>query len=219
MVDDDERRTDERGNDPSRVLTLTDGVFAIILTLLVLELQVPELARDQTLGDALREVRPSFVAFVISFVVVAIAWAGHRDLFSRIRRADRAVVWLNILHLFPLCIVPFGASLIARYDNDAVALEMYGMLLVAITGTRLGIWWYTTGRPQLLFAAVDARTRRAATVIMAIQGVAYAIAIAIASRATTASLLIYAAVPALYFIALWLVRPSRLAGPGEQHGE
>ena len=104
----------ERGNDPARVLTLSDGVFAIVLTLLVLEIQVPDLAQGQTLRDALREVRPSFIAFLISFVVVAIAWAGHRDLFALIGRTDRVLVWLNILYLLPLSILPFGASLIAR---------------------------------------------------------------------------------------------------------
>ena len=99
MDDRRHRERYERGNDPARVLTLSDGVFAIILTLLVLEIQVPDLAQGQTLRDALREVRPSFVAFLISFVVVAIAWAGHRDLFALIRRTSRVLVWLNILYL------------------------------------------------------------------------------------------------------------------------
>jgi uncharacterized membrane protein len=130
----------ERGHDPTRVLTLSDGVFAIVLTLLVLEIQVPDLAQGQTLRDALQEVRPSFIAFLISFVVVAIAWAGHRDLFALIRRTNRMLVWLNILYLLPLSILPFGASLIARYDEEPVALEMYGILLVAITLTRLAMW-------------------------------------------------------------------------------
>jgi uncharacterized membrane protein len=89
MDDERDRHSYERAHDPARVLALTDGVFAIILTLLVLEIHVPELAGGQTLVDALREVRPSFTAFLISFVVVAIAWAGHRDTFSLIRRADR----------------------------------------------------------------------------------------------------------------------------------
>ena len=92
----------ERGTDPARVLALNDGVFAIVITLLVLEVHVPDLARGQPLADALREVWPSFVAFLISFVVVAISWAGHRDLFTLIRRTDRVLVWLNILYLMPL---------------------------------------------------------------------------------------------------------------------
>ncbi len=108
-MDDDQRRDyGERQNDPTRVLALSDGVFAIILTLLVLEIHVPELSGDQGLWDALRELRPSLVAFLISFVVVANAWARHRDLFALIRRTDRVVIWLNILYMLPLAMLPFG---------------------------------------------------------------------------------------------------------------
>src|SRR4029079_8847334 len=93
VMDDDERREYiERQGDPTRVLALSDGVFAIILTLIVLEIRVPELGSDDGLGDALREIRPSFIAFLISFVVVANAWARHRDLFALIRRTDRPVI-------------------------------------------------------------------------------------------------------------------------------
>src|SRR5262249_7043449 len=99
MDDERFRGSYERSHDPTRVLALSDGVFAIIITLLVLEIHVPDLAQGQTLREALREVRPSFVSFLISFVVVAIAWAGHRDLFALIHRTDRMLVWLNILYL------------------------------------------------------------------------------------------------------------------------
>ena len=206
----------ERGNDPARVLALSDGVFAIVITLLVLEIHVPDLAQGQTLRDALREVRPSFIAFLISFVVVAIAWAGHRDLFALIRRTDRVLVWLNILYLLPLSILPFGASLLARYDEEPVALEMYGILLVAIALTRLVMWWYATGRPHLLVAPVSARFRWAGVVIVAAPAVIYALAFVIAAEAPTASLVIYAAVPILYFIAITLARTTAPPGSAEQ---
>ena len=156
-----QRERYERGHDPTRVLALSDGVFAIVITLLVLELHVPDLAEGQSLAGAGREIRPSFIAFLISFVVVAVAWAGHHDLFSLIRRTDRALIWLNMLYLLPLSIVPFGASLIARYDRDPIALELYGILLVTIAVTRLAVWTYATGRTHLLVAPVDTRSRRA----------------------------------------------------------
>ena len=200
--------TDERGRvlaqdgDPSRVLALTDGVFAIIVTLLVLEIHVPDLAGGETLGDARREVRPSFVAFLISFVVVAMSWVGHRHLFALIKEADAVVVWLNILNLLPMSLVPFGASLLARYQEEPVALEMYGALLLAIGVTRLAIWVYATGRPRLLIRPVDARTRSNGVALVAVPGVAYAVAIGIAETAPTASLVIYAAVPVAYFAVI-----------------
>jgi uncharacterized membrane protein len=211
-----QRERYERGHDPTRVLTLSDGVFAIVITLLVLEIHVPDLAQGQTLRDALREVRPSFIAFLISFVVVAIAWAGHRDLFALIRRTSRALVWLNILYLLPLSILPFGASLLARYDEESVALEMYGILLVTIEVTRLAMWWYATGRPHLLVVPVSTRFRWAGVVIAAVPAVAYALAFILAADAPTASLVIYGTVPSLYFIAITLARTTAPQGSAEQ---
>ena len=205
----------ERGTDPARVLTLSDGVFAIVITLLVLEIQVPDLAQGQTLRDALREVRPSFIAFLISFVVVAIAWAGHRDLFALIGHTDRVLVWFNILYLLPLSILPFGASLLARYTEEPVALQMYGILLVAIALTRLVIWWYATGRSHLLVVPVSARFRREGIVIGAAPVFINALAVAIAAEAPTISLVIYAAVPILYFIAITIARTAAPAGSAE----
>ena len=82
---------DERRRDPSRVLALTDGVYAIIITLLVLDIHVPELSAHETLGAAISEVRPSFIGFTIAFIVAAMQWVGHRDLFTLIRDTDRGI--------------------------------------------------------------------------------------------------------------------------------
>ncbi len=217
-MDDDERRRQrfERGTDPARVLALSDGVIAIIITLLVLEIHVPELTGGQDLREALREIRPSFVAFLISFVVVAIAWAGHRDQFALIRRTDRTLVWLNILYLLPLSVLPFATSLLARYDEEPVALRMYGILLVAIAVTRLIMWIYATGRPYLLFVPIDARSRWTGVALVAAQGAIYAVAIAIATASPTASLRIYAAVPVLYFVVITIARTTARPGSAEQ---
>jgi uncharacterized membrane protein len=199
----------ERTHDPSRVLALSDGVFAIVITLLVLEIHVPELTPGQTLREAMREVRPSFVAFLISFVIVAISWAGHRDLFAHVRRTDRSLVWLNILYLLPLSLLPFGAALISRYDTDPIALTMYGGLLVLMSLTRLVMWLYTTGRrPHLLYERMDERERRYGIAIIGVPMVLNLIAVLIAHRVPTLSLAIYGTVPALYFLSILVGRSS-----------
>jgi uncharacterized membrane protein len=208
MNDNQRLESYERTHDPARVLALSDGVFAIIITLLVLEIHVPDLAQGQSLADAGREIRPSFVAFLISFVVVAISWAGHRDLFSLIRRTDRPLIWFNFLYLLPLCLIPFGASLISRYERDATALSLYGLILVLVAVTRLCIWWYATGRTHLLFEPVDSRSRRAGLILVAIPGGIYLVGVLIAESYPRVSLAIYAAVPILYFIAITIARTT-----------
>ena len=199
----------ERTHDPARVLALSDGVFAIIITLLVLEVHVPELTQGQTLNEALAEVRPSLTAFVISFVLAGMHWVAHRDLFTLIRRADRGLVWLNILYLLPLCLLPFGAGLLGRYEHEAVALRIYGLLLVLIALMRVVIWLYATNRPHLLWQRLDHRQRRAGLALNLLPGLVYLLAFLVARTAPGLSLAIYAAMPLLYFLSITVLRSGR----------
>ena len=103
--------------DPARVIALSDGVFAIILTILVLERQVPELEPGRSLGSVLVGLGPKFVAYVISFLMTGMYWVRHRDLFAGVRHVDLAVVWLNLLFLPPASLIPFAASLLGAYGQ------------------------------------------------------------------------------------------------------
>ena len=203
------RHLRERLHDPARVLALSDGVFAIIITLLVLEVHVPELTQGHTLNQALAELRPSLVAFVISFILAGMYWVAHRDLFALIRRTDRNLVWLNILYLLPLCLLPFGAGLIGRYEDEAVALRIYGLLLVAIAVMRVVIWLYATSRPHLLWQRLDNRQRRAGLALTLAPGLVYLLAFLIAPVAPGVSLAVYAAMPVLYFLSITVLRRDR----------
>jgi uncharacterized membrane protein len=199
----------ERTHDPARVLALSDGVFAIIITLLVLEVHVPELTQGHSLNEALAEVRPSFNAFVITFILTGMYWVGHRDLFALIRRTDRGLVWLNILYLLPLCLLPFGAGMLGRYEQEPVALRIYGLLLVTIAVMRVVIWLYATKRPHLLWQQPDDRQRRAGLALAAFPVLLYLLAILVAAAAPGVSLLIYAGAPVLYFLSITVLRSSR----------
>src|SRR5262249_46538231 len=149
--------------------------------------------------------------------VVAIAWVGHRDLFALIRRTDRTLVWLNILYMLPLCILPFGASLLARYDRQPVALRLYGAILVLVAVTRILIWIYATNRPHLLYTKVDRRSRALAVVLAAAPALAYLVAVLIAEAAPTASLAIYALVPIAYFVGITVERWLAPAGSADRN--
>ena len=117
-------------------------------------------------------------------------------------------MWLNVLYLLPLCIIPFGASMLARYEDAAIALQMYGALLLAVAATRLCIWWYATGRPHLLHEPIDAPSRRAGVWIVVGPAAAYLAAILVAEPLPRVSRLIYGVVPAAYFVLVWRLRHS-----------
>jgi uncharacterized membrane protein len=207
-ADEQARALFERQHDPTRVLALSDGVFAIIITLLVLEIHVPELTQGHSLNQALAEIRPSFVAFVISFILAGMYWVGHRDLFALIRRTDRGLVWLNILYLLPLCLLPFAAGMLGRYDQEPVSLRIYG-LLVAIAVMRVVIWLYATNRPHLLWQRLDDHQRRAGLALGMFPGLVYLLAFLVARSAPEVSLLIYAGLPVLYFLSITVLRSGR----------
>ena len=209
----------DRHHDPARVMALADGVIAIVITLLVLEIHVPELPEgpglNEKLVEALRELGPFFVGFLLSFVVTAIAWAAHRSLFALIQRTDRTLVWLNILYLLPFSLLPFGAALISQYDNEPVALRVYGLQLLLIALTRLIIWLYATNRPDLLYGPIDRHTKTVGVWLVAVPAALYVLAILIAESAPGASLLIYVGAIVLYFIAIFVDRLTATPGAVE----
>jgi TMEM175 potassium channel family protein len=207
--DEQARASFEHRHDPSRVLALSDGVFAIIMTLLVLEVHVPELTARHSLAAALREIRPSLVAFVISFIMAGMYWVGHRDVFGLIRRTDRGLVWLNLVYLLPVCLLPFGASLLGRFDRDPVAVRIYGLVLVAIAVMRLTIWVYVTSRPHLLWRQLDDRQRRAGLALTLAPVPAYLLALLLAGLVPGVSLAIYGTMPVLYFLSTTVLRRGR----------
>ena len=197
---------DERDRDPSRVLALTDAVFAIIITLLVLDIHVPELSAHETLQSAISALRPSFTSFVLAFIVAAMQWVGHRDLFTLIRYTDRGIVWLNLLGLFTVCLLPFGAALLARYHSNPQAVRLFGLIVMATALARTAIWAYATHRPSLVHEPLDRASIRSGLALSAFPVLIYVIAFAIAKISPQACLILYLSAPVLYFIAITLLR-------------
>ena len=207
---------DERRRDPSRVLALTDGVYAIIITLLVLDIHVPTLEAHETLGTAISEVRPSFISFTIAFIVAAMQWVGHRDLFTLIRDTDRGIVWLSLLTLFTACLLPFGSALLSRYHQDPLALRMFGLILIATSLSRTIIWVYATRRPSVVHDPIDRPSYWSGLALSVFPLVIYAVAFALAGTSTGASLAVYASAPVLYFITITLLRWLAPRGSAER---
>jgi uncharacterized membrane protein len=161
------------------------------------------------LAEALQEVRPSLTAFLISFIVAGVYWVGHRDQFGLIRRTDRGLVYMNLVYLLPLSLLPFGASLLGRYDLDPVALRVYGLVLLPIAIMRVVMWLYATSRPHLLWRTLDDREHRAGLALTLPTVFIYLLGILIAGVAPVVSLVIYGGVPVLYFVVITVLRRGR----------
>jgi uncharacterized membrane protein len=138
-----------------RLEAFSDGVFAIAVTLLVLELKVPpvsELPRGG-LGRALLAEWPSYVAYLLSFSVILIMWVNHHVLLDYVREVDHAFLYLNGLLLMTITLVPFPTALLAQYvdqKDSHLAAAVYCGLFTLIAVCFNLVWWYAAGRSRLL---------------------------------------------------------------------
>jgi uncharacterized membrane protein len=128
-----------------RLLFFSDGVYAIAVTLLAVELVLPETAAELHGRDLLRsllESWPRVLAFLTSFLFIANFWAGHNILFHHVRRFDGGLMWLALLQLLCVAFLPFPTSVVGEHVSDPVAQQFYfGSLLV--TGLVMwALWWY-----------------------------------------------------------------------------
>jgi uncharacterized membrane protein len=149
---------------PGRLEAFSDGVFAIAITLLVIEIPVPE-AGEGGLWHALTEEWPSFAAFAVSFLVIGIVWINHHGVIDHLQRANRTVLHLNLLLLFWVAFLPFPTALLAEHldagvDEEVAAAAYMGVRsLMAISFSIL--WAYVTShREELGVDLSDEEIRR-----------------------------------------------------------
>ncbi len=151
--------------DKARVEAFSDGVLAIAITLLVLELRVPE-AEDLSHGLAryLSEQWSSYAAYLLSFVVIGIMWVNHHGLFARVVRVDRPLLLLNLHLLLWIAVLPFPTALVARYirhGGDArAAMAVYSGVMFATAIAWNLMWLWITRDNRLLHQDIDPRVAR-----------------------------------------------------------
>ena len=120
----------EKFHRKERVEMLSDGVFAIVVTLLILELRVPSLPEHATASDlwiALLAMKNKFFGFVLSFIFVINLWFSHNVLFKTFIRIDNTILWLNNFFLLLVCFVPFPTALIGEYPDNPLAMMLFGV--------------------------------------------------------------------------------------------
>jgi TMEM175 potassium channel family protein len=109
-----------------RLLALSDGVFAIALTLLTLSLQIDRSTPRSGLNSALADLGPEFYAYALSLLVIGAFWTGHHRLYHRVVSVDGLLLWLNVAFLGLVALIPFPTDLLGRYGDQAGAVALYG---------------------------------------------------------------------------------------------
>ena len=141
-----------------RVEAFSDGVFAIAMTLLVLNIKVPNVSRPGELGTLLWQQWPSYLAFIISFAFIGIMWVNHHRLFVHIRRIDHTLLILNGALLLGVTAVPFPTAVLAQYlgkPDAKAAMMLYNGTYVVVAIFFNVLWRYAAGGHRLLGDAAD----------------------------------------------------------------
>ncbi len=151
----------------ARLETFADGVFAIAATLLILNVEVPELA-ERSLTHELVRLWPAYVGYAVSFLTIGIIWVNHHTVLRQLRGIDRTFLFINVFFLLCIAFIPFPTRLLATYvrtDNGEAAAVAYGVTLTATAIFFNLMWRYAIGgggrllRPDADRREVDGITR------------------------------------------------------------
>jgi len=197
----------QRGVGPERLEAFSDGVIAIIVTIMVLELKVPDHIGDKGLANGLLvPLAPKLVSYAMSFLVVAIMWVNHHALMATVRHATRAILWQNNHLLFWMSLIPFATGFLGENPRLPDAYAVYGFVLAACAGAFSLLRWHasTQGRdnPELT------KVHRAVLAKSLLGTALYAAAVPLAYVSILAPITIFVAIPVMFFLPI-LVGPAR----------
>lgn len=136
-----------------RVNALSDGVFAVAITLLVVSLAVPTIrgtVTESKLAHGLAELWPHFFAYVLSFLIIAMFWISHHSLFSAIRRVDKMLIWLNIFYLLLIVFMPYPTNILSLFGETKVAVILYASVLAGASILQGAMALYATRGRRLV---------------------------------------------------------------------
>lgn len=205
----DRPRDDAGGRSAERLVFFTDAVMAIAITLLVIDLRLPETisqaATDEQLRDALGGLFTSFLSVALSFMVIAVWWVGHDRLLRTLPRVDGRLVLLNFAFLGAVAFLPFPTTLIGRFVNLPTAVAIYALTNVAAGGSLLAMRWHADRSGYLDALPATERRRRLAIGAVAPAGFALSIPVALVD-AELAALSWILFVPAGLALRWWFSR-------------
>ncbi|HRN49343.1 MAG TPA: TMEM175 family protein [Niabella sp.] len=131
------------GRDTGRIIAISDGVFGVALTLLMLELRVPVMEgihSDKQLIDTFLNLGPKFLVSFLAFMTTGIFWMGHSAQYKHIEKSDRNLSWLNLLFLLTVILLPFSTSFLGNYTNYKFPIAIY-WLNIFLMGAMLYVHW------------------------------------------------------------------------------
>jgi len=199
------------GQSLERIAALSDGVFAVAMTLIVLDIHVPARASvhsERELAETLLELTPELITYLMSFLTLGIFWVGQQTQLNHLERADRNVAWIHMGFLATIAMLPFSTSLLASFIAYRLALVLYWLNILVLGLSLIWSWRYAV-RAGLVKADAPKEIDRAVMDRIVVAQVLYAVGAALCVIDTYWSIgfivlvqLNYAVAPRLTFVKL-----------------
>lgn len=190
-----------------RLEAFSDGVYAIVITLLILIIRIPDVP-PKALGQALVKLLPQVFTYFLSFFVVGLYWFAHHRVSHQVKQIDGTFIWLNMIWLLFVSVMPFPAALLGRYPLQRIPVAIYGIDLVLANVTGFLITVYLKNRPELCVTPISSATLRGQVIVYSLTNGIYLVAIAFAWILPWVSYVLYALV-----LAWLMVRYARINNP------
>lgn len=149
---------------PERLVALADGVFAIAITLLVLDISVPQGLDSEKYRQALSDTLPNLGAYAISLAVLAGFWRDHRAIFRTVRQVDGDVIALTVFGLGLAALVPFPTALVSEYGDERSSVVIYSAAVASLGAVHLALAMVVARRPWLRGGAAPVRDEKLSAV-------------------------------------------------------
>jgi uncharacterized membrane protein len=198
-----------------RIVFFSDAVFAIAITLLVLNIEVPdvpEAAVAQELPARLLGLWPKYLSYVISFVVILSFWVAHHSIFGAIRRYDRNLIWLNSLFLMCVAFLPFPSALFGQYTDQQLVVAIYAGSLGTTRLLLTGVWWYASSGHRLVDSDLDPSVRKGLLIRGLAKPLVFFLSIAISFLSVNAAIYSWVLLIVVDLFALRVLRRPRESG-------
>lgn len=202
-----ENQAQDQSPSTNRIEAFSDGVFAIVITLLVLELHTPQIQNADDayeLFRALYSLAPKYLGFVMSFFFVAVFWVSHHQFFHTLNFSKRGLLWLNNLFLLFVTFVGFPTGVLGQYPTNKTAVIFFGATFMAASLTFAVLRWYGWAKSELTTDEIVEDSFKKAMRRSFLLPLLYLVGIAVAPLNTEIAIVIYFLTPILLIIPLRL---------------
>lgn len=162
-----------------RLVAFTDAVMAVAITLLVLDLKLPEGISDADLYGALAGQSHTLWCYLLSFLVIGLLWMAHHNQFAHIERIDGKLMWLNLFYLMAVGLIPFVTSVMSDHATPLPTM-LYAAVLTACCALSAAMWGYASRDPELMSPDVPVSLRRAGVITPLLTAAVFAVSIGVA---------------------------------------